>query len=81
MTLLTVVIINMTRMQAWKESQDEDLGVTDEELEIERERATDPFRPLAIVLLDIAREKLAREKEGRKTEDQKPAQRSRHARP
>lgn len=71
----------MTKMHAWKENQEEDLGVTEDELEIERERAADPFRPLAIVLLDIAREKLAREREGRERENVEPAQRSRHARP
>lgn len=77
---MTVVIINMTKMDTWKESQ-EDIGVTDDELEIERERAADPFRPLAIVLLDIAREKLAREREGRKTKNVEPAQRSQRERP
>jgi len=77
---MTVVIINMTKMQTWKESQDERIA-PDDELEIERERAADPFRPLAIVLLDIAREKLAREREGREKRDLVPAQRSPRARP
>lgn len=81
MTSLTVVIINMTKMHAWKESQDEEFVVTDDELAIERERAADPFRPLAIVLLDIAREKLAREREGREKKDVAPARRSPRARP
>jgi len=63
-----------------KESQLEEFALAPEELELERERAADPFRPFALVLLDIAAEKLAREKERRESKS-RPAPRSKRARP
>lgn len=54
-----------------------------DELELERQRETDPFRPIVLVLLEQATQEMAREKEKRRERDlvARPAQRSRVDRP
>lgn len=69
----------LTKMVTKNEDHKEETDCfADEELELERQRETDPFRPLVLVLLQQAREQI-REREERgegQLEDRLPAQRS-----
>jgi hypothetical protein len=54
-----------------------------EDLELDRERARDPLRPLVLVLIEQARRKIAKEEREREegTTENLPARRSSHERP
>lgn len=68
-------------MDIYKESQDESFGLAHEQ-QLERERKTDPFRPLVLALLHQAeeeREKRKRDREG--ATELTPAQRTGNAKP
>ena len=55
----------LTRMVNGKEDHYETAGAVDE-LELERQRKSDPLRPLVLLLLDIARRQLREEEERHK---------------
>jgi hypothetical protein len=67
-----------------KESQEETAGFAPE-IEVERERERDPFRPLVLALLHQARDQAAKRREEDRAREgitkQEPAQRNRNARP
>lgn len=52
----------MTRMVNRKEDHYQAAGAVDE-LELERQRESDPLRPLVVLLLEIARRQLREERE------------------
>lgn len=66
-----------------KEDRHEDAArLAAEELELDRERARDPLRPLVLVLIEQARRKIAKEEEREEgTTENLPARRSGHERP
>lgn len=75
----------LTTMVIRKEDHFETVSAGDDELELERQRETDPFRPLVLVLLEQAREQMRQEKERQEEDDgnvtNRPARRSRVDRP
>ncbi len=52
-----------------------------DELELDRERARDPLRPLVLVLIEQAREIVAEKEREEGTREHLPARRSGHERP
>jgi len=82
LTLSIGVIINMTRMINRKENHRNDARVAADELELDRERARDPLRPLVLVLIEQARRQIAEDKEREEgTREVPPAPRTGHERP
>lgn len=73
MTVVNITAIIVNRMVTRKEHHYEyPARLAAEELEADRERARDPFRPLALVLIEQARRKIAkveREREEGTTEN------------
>lgn len=74
----------LTTMDIYKQSQEETAGVAPE-IEVERERESDPFRPLVLALLHQARDQAAKRRDKERDQEgitkQEPAQRNRNARP
>lgn len=60
---LTQMDHQLTTMVIRKGDHFETVSAGDDELELERQRETDPFRPLVLVLLEQAREQMRQEKE------------------
>lgn len=73
----------MTRMIKRKEDHRKGARLAAEELELDRERARDPLRPLVLVLLQQARQMVAEEEEREEGKKEKlaPAPGSGHERP
>lgn len=68
-------------MDAWKEDQEKNNPLAEEDQELERERARDPLRPLVLLLIQQARRELEEEDRKKKERSAEAAQRSDGERP